>query len=78
MTKHRPDVPRTLTGLVPWPLPWGACSSDQPSSQWRNLSLMSNLMFPWSSFIPFPRVLSPVTRERRSVPHPPLPSLRKV
>lgn len=35
--KHWSDSPWTLTSLVPWPIYWGACSSDQPPSQWRNL-----------------------------------------
>jgi len=34
----------------------------------KNLFLMSSLNFPWCSLIPFPHVLSLVTRERSAPP----------
>jgi len=39
---------------------------------------MSNLNFPYCSFISFPRVLLLTTRKRWSASYPPLPSLRKL
>ena len=43
----------------------------------KNLFLISNLTLPNHSFMPFPQILLLVTRERRSVPAPPLPIMRK-
>lgn len=40
--------------------------------------LMSHPNLPWCYFVPFPCVLSPVTREKSSVPPPPLPLLKKL
>lgn len=52
-------LPRQLSKhcLVPWPLPWEACSSAQPLWM-RNLFLISNLNVPWISFALLPQVLS--------------------
>jgi len=38
MTKSVIQMFLELTGLMPWPLPWGAYFSDQPPSQWRTFS----------------------------------------
>lgn len=33
--EHCPKMSWTPTSLVSWPVPWGACCSSWPSSQWR-------------------------------------------
>ena len=44
----------------------------------KNLFLTYNLNIPWHILLPFPWVLSSVTREKRTVPAPPPPLVRKL
>lgn len=66
----------TAPRVTPWPGEHFQCLN---SSLWvKNLGLISNINLPCHSFRPFPRVLSLVATDRRSVSALPLPFTRKL
>lgn len=65
-----------LSGLVLWPLTWGACSNAQSPSGFPNLFLIPNLNLLWLSFMLFSQLLSLVTRVKRPVPALSLPLMQ--
>lgn len=76
--QHCTNASWALASLGPWLVLWGASSSAWPLSWRRTFFTMSSLNFAWCSFKLFLCILSPVTKEERSVPSPGTPPRRKL